>query len=111
MPEDHTPINADNSSNTAVKEAPRPSSKPSKVDVLPPWRVLLHNDEHNDMGFVVDTICMLTPLNQTFAIQTMLRAHTNGLALLVTTHKERAELYQDQFKSRGLVVTIEPAEK
>ena len=34
-----------------------------------------------------------------------------GVALLLTTHKERAELYKDQFESKGLVVTIEPEEK
>ena len=31
-------------------------------------------------------------------------------SLLLTTHKERAELYQEQFTSKGLTVTIEPAE-
>ena len=33
-----------------------------------------------------------------------------GTTLLLTTHKERAELYKDQFTSKGLTVTIEPAE-
>ena len=28
----------------------------------------------------------------------------------VVTHKERAELYKDQFSSKSLTVTIEPAE-
>ena len=51
----------------------------------------------------------LTPLNLEAAVQRTLEAHTAGLALLLTTHKERAELYRDQFKSKGLTVTIEPA--
>jgi hypothetical protein len=29
---------------------------------------------------------------------------------VLVTHKERAELYVDQFKSKSLTVTIEPAE-
>lgn len=116
MPNEST----ENESSSAVQEAPQPapskaSTKPSKrlapVDAMPPWKVLLHNDDHNDMGFVVETICMLTPLNQMMAVQTTLTAHSRGLALVVTTHKERAELYQEQFQSRGLTVTIEPAEK
>jgi ATP-dependent Clp protease adapter protein ClpS len=37
-------------------------------------------------------------------------AHNTGVALLLVTHKERAELYVDQFKSKSLTVTIEPAE-
>jgi ATP-dependent Clp protease adapter protein ClpS len=40
----------------------------------------------------------------------MMEAHTTGVALVLTTHRERAELYQEQFKSRRLTVTIEPAE-
>ena len=52
---------------------------------------------------------MLTPLSKEDAVHRMLEAHQRGLALLLTTHQERAELYVDQFLSRRLVVTIEPA--
>ena len=38
-------------------------------------------------------------------------ANQSGLSLLLVTHKERAELYQEQFQSKGLTVTIEPAEQ
>jgi hypothetical protein len=38
-------------------------------------------------------------------------ADKTGVALLLTTHKERAELYKDQFESKGLTVTIEPDEE
>ncbi len=78
--------------------------------MLPPWKVLLHNDDQNDMLFVVEAIVSLTPLNQEAAAVRTLEAHQSGLALLLTTHKERAELYQEQFQSKGLTVTIEPAE-
>ena len=37
--------------------------------------------------------------------------HETGVALLLVTHKERAELYREQFQSKNLTVTIEPAEK
>ena len=40
----------------------------------------------------------------------VVEADDTGVALILTTHKERAELYQEQFTSKGLVVTIEPAE-
>ena len=39
----------------------------------------------------------------------MLEAHHRGTALLLMTHQERAELYRDQFTSRNLTVTVEPA--
>jgi ATP-dependent Clp protease adaptor protein ClpS len=77
---------------------------------LPPWKVLLHNDDKNDMLFVMVTIVELTPLNEQDAKLRMLEAHETGVALLLTCHKERAELYRDQFQSKGLTVTIEPAQ-
>jgi len=85
-----------------------PKKRPPKQ--LPPWKVLLHNDDTNDMLYVVATIMELTPLNEQAAVLRMKEAHETGVALLLTTHKERAELYKDQFESKGLVVTIEAAE-
>jgi len=91
------------------KKATAPKHKPPGM--LPPWKVLLHNDDKNDVSFVVLTIVELTPLNEQDARQRTVEAHKTGVSLLLTTHKERAELYKDQFESKGLTVTIEPAEK
>jgi ATP-dependent Clp protease adaptor protein ClpS len=97
---------------TAVKTKPAQKKTPKKQPpkLLPPWKVLLHNDDKNDMFFVVTTIVELTALNEQQAVLRMIEAHKTGVALLLTTHKERAELYKDQFESKGLTVTIEPAE-
>ena len=62
------------------------------------------------MIYVVETIMSLTPLKEQDALLRMEEAHKTGVALLLTTHKERAELYKDQFESKGLTVSIEPAE-
>jgi len=94
------------SGGAAVKEAPKKT--PPKQ--LPPYRVLLHNDDKNDMAFVIVSIVELTPLKEQDALLRMKEAHDTGVALLLVTHKERAELYQEQFKTKGLTVTIEPAE-
>jgi ATP-dependent Clp protease adapter protein ClpS len=67
-----------------------------------------HNDDVNDMLFVVRTLLDLTPLDLDGAKQVMLTAHKHGPALVLVTHKERAELYQDQFRSKALSVSIEP---
>ena len=93
------------------KRAAKPAPKTRPPQMLPPWKVLLHNDDKNDMGFVVLTIVELTTLNEQAAKQRTVEAHETGVALLVTTHKERAELYKDQFESKGLTVSIEPAEQ
>jgi ATP-dependent Clp protease adaptor protein ClpS len=92
----------------AVTSRPRPRRAPPRVDRLPPWRVLLHNDDVNDIGYVVETIIELMRFNPRIALMQTLTAHQRGLALLVTTHREHAELLQDQFKSKSLTVTIEP---
>jgi len=84
--------------------------KPNLPGMLPPWKVLLHNDDVNSGEFVVLTIMELTPLKEQDAILRMLEADQTGVALLLVTHKERAELYKDQFESKGLTVTIEPTE-
>ena len=75
---------------------------------LPPWKVLLHNDDINEIGKVVSTICLLTRLNKEEAIARTLEAHQTGVALLLVTHQERAELYVEQFQSCKLTVTAEP---
>ena len=96
----------------AVKSKParRKSPKKKPPTHLPPWKVLLHNDDQNEVLFVVRTIVQLTPLKEPEAVDRTKEAHETGVSLLLTTHKERAELYQEQFQSKGLTVTIEPAE-
>jgi ATP-dependent Clp protease adaptor protein ClpS len=94
----------------AKKNGPKPAPTKNPPGLLPVWKVLLHNDDKNDMLFVVGAIVELTPLNKQEAELRMVEANDTGVALLLTTHKERAELYQDQFQSKGLTVSIEPAE-
>ena len=90
---------------TAVKTRP----KPPKPKRLRPWQVLLHNDEVNDMLYVVETIMELTTLDREEAVQRMVEAHRMDIALLLTTHREHAELLCEQFQSKRLKVTAEPA--
>ena len=90
---------------TGLKERPAPG----RVDHLPQFRVILHNDAINDMMYVVETLCDITPLMPQRAAAVMLEAHRTGVALVLVTHRERAELYVDQFRSKKLLVTIEPA--
>jgi ATP-dependent Clp protease adaptor protein ClpS len=105
-------VDADESAGTVVAE-PKKSTRGSTAtkktpSLLPPWNVLLHNDDKNEMLFVIRAIVELTPLNREDAMQRMFEAHKSGVALLLTTHKERAELYLDQFQTKGLTISIEP---
>ena len=109
--ESSAPAKSGSTATAKPKRAAKTSPKQKPPQLLPPWKVLLHNDDKNEVGFVVTTIVELTTLNEQDAKQRTMEAHETGVALLLTTHKERAELYKDQFESKGLTVTIEPAEK
>ena len=84
-----------------------PEAKP-RAYTLPPYRVILQNNAAADMMFVVRTIMELTRLCRAEATHKMWEAHHCGRSLLLVTHRERAELYVEQFASKGLTVTIEP---
>ena len=60
------------------------------------------------MEDVVKTIRQIASLSLEESVQRMLEAHRTGVALLLTTHREHAELLQEQFASKSLTVTIEP---
>src|SRR5262245_60060583 len=95
---------------TTVAVVTKPAPTQATPKTLPPYKVILHNDDVNEMDHVVQTIVALTTLNLDAAVQRTLEANDTGLSLLLVTHKERAELYQEQFQSASLTVTIEPDE-
>ena len=105
---DHRQTESDGGTATAQRPKTRPKQKPPKLDRMPQWKVLLHNDDVNDVMFVVKAIIELVHVQREEAMLRMLEAHETGVALLLTTHRERAELIQDQFTSKQLTVTIEP---
>lgn len=78
--------------------------------LLPPYRVLLHNDDHNDMVHVVHALVESVPrLSWREAGRIMLEAHLHGVAQVVVCPKEQAEFYCERLTSFGLTATMEPA--
>lgn len=108
-----TPEQPDSSTNGRTAEPPAharhgaPAAR--RPGRLPPYHVILHNDDGVEALFVVRTLIELTPLDTHAAKGVTYRAHTQGAALILVTHRERAELYQEQFTSKGLRVSVEPA--
>jgi ATP-dependent Clp protease adaptor protein ClpS len=92
---------------TAIITHPETSRKTRK---LPPYKVLLHNDDVNSFEHVIVTILKLTPLKEVEAVEKTIEAHESGVAMLLVTNRERAELYCDQFATYKLTVTCEPDE-
>jgi ATP-dependent Clp protease adapter protein ClpS len=59
--------------------------------------------------FVIRSVMELTRFPRAEATHKMWEAHHQGRSTLLTTWLERAELYVEQFASRGLDTSIEPA--
>lgn len=83
-----------------------PSTAP-KIEQLPPWKIILHDDEINSAEYVVNKVQEITKLDEKKAANRVLEAHKNGVALLLTTHKEKAELLIEMFASCRIIVTME----
>jgi len=101
---------------TTTTEAPPKVDTPPeehterKEAILRPWSVVLHNDDHNEMFYVVRSLLKSVPkLGTARAAQIMLEAHNHGKAVVITCPLELAELYRDRLESFGLTATIEKA--
>lgn len=81
----------------------------NKTKTLPPYKVILHNDNINSAPIVVERIVQFCPLDLHQAEEKTLEAHEKGLSVLFVTHRERAELAQEQFTAciPPINVTIE----
>jgi ATP-dependent Clp protease adaptor protein ClpS len=91
--------------------APATSSRPEverEQRLLPPYKVILHNDDVNTFEHVILTILRLTPLKPQEAVARTIEAHETGRSVLLVTTRERAELYVEQFATFKLTVTAEP---
>ncbi len=95
-----------------------PAEAPVRPDIdhealqrlIPPYRVVLHNDDVNTMDHVVRALVRSVPkLSRAEARLIMLEAHHTGRATVIVCPKEEAELYRDRLQSYGLTATIEPA--
>jgi ATP-dependent Clp protease adaptor protein ClpS len=89
----------------------RPAIDPDTlVRLLPPYAVILHDDDVNEMVYVVRSLVLCVPeIDPEQATAIMLEAHLQGQAHVITCPLERAELYRDRLESRGLTATIEKA--
>ena len=93
--------------NEAPAEAPEGRTR-TLDELLPPYRVVLHNDDVNDMMHVVRALIASVPeLTRERAVEVMLAAHTHGSAEVIVCYLERAELYRDRLEAHGLTATIE----
>jgi len=106
--DDREPYAEDGTGHSApAKQTPEKIPKMPERKQLPPWRVILHNDNINELDDVVESIHKVTPLTKQDARIRTMEAHSTGSALLLITHQERAELYVEQLASCKLTATAE----
>ena len=98
----------------------RPDTREEQeVKLLPPYNVILANDDFHTPEFVVDVLLKVFAYQPERCWQLMLEAHTTGRSVVWSGAKEVAELKQEQMttfhEKRGakdlgpLGITIEPA--
>lgn len=92
------------SDGSTICEKPLP-----KVAHLPPWKVLLHNDDVNTAEKVINKVQEIVKFDEEKAVEVVLEAHEEGVALLLITHQEKAELIVESFESCKITVTTEKA--
>lgn len=104
------------------KAAPQaePASK-GKTDQLPPYHVVLLDDDDHTYAYVMDMLQSLFSHPQEQAYLLAEQVDHTGRAIVCTTHKEKAELKRDQILGYGcdfrishckqsMKAVIEPAE-
>jgi len=97
-------------SNTAeaeVKEAevkpvyiPRQKLEP-KNEPLKPYHVILHDSDKHTAEYVYLMISEIFHYEKEKIIELIKKVDSEGKVVVATTHKEKAELYQDQIHSYG----------
>jgi ATP-dependent Clp protease adaptor protein ClpS len=79
-----------------TKPKPRDDTRTRRV---PPYNVILENDDHHSMEFVVEVLCKALGCTVERAYQFMMEAHTSGRAVVWTAPREVAELKAEQMQT------------
>ncbi len=71
----------------------------TEIRLLPPYNVILENDDHHSMEFVIHVLQTALGYNEQRSFQLMMLAHESGQAIVWTGSKEVAELKFEQMTS------------
>lgn len=86
------------STKAATKARPRGEQKPT-----PPqwWNVVLLDDDHHTYDYVIRMLTTLFRVSRARALEVATKVDTQGRAVVLTTHKEHAELKREQVHGYG----------
>jgi ATP-dependent Clp protease adaptor protein ClpS len=77
------------------------TEKETRTRKLPPYNVVILNDEVHTYDYVVEMLTKLFGHSLATALELTIRIDTTGRAVVYTTHKEKAELKRDQVLAYG----------
>jgi ATP-dependent Clp protease adaptor protein ClpS len=80
------------------KASPSQKKKPSK---LPPYHVVLLNDDDHTVEYVIEMLKVLFAFPEEKGFKKAQEVDRDGRVILLTTHKELAELKRDQIHAYG----------
>jgi ATP-dependent Clp protease adaptor protein ClpS len=83
---------------TAERSPEKSRKKPKR---LPPYHVILWNDEDHSFGYVIAMMQKLFGHPRTKGFEIAETVHLQGKAIVLTTTKEHAELKRDQIHAYG----------
>jgi ATP-dependent Clp protease adaptor protein ClpS len=93
---------------TAVAAKPRKAqpAKKRKPAKLPPYNVVLLNDDDHTYEYVIEMLKVLFAHPEEKGMQMAQQVDREGRVIVLTTHKEMAELKRDQIHAYGTDVRI-----
>jgi ATP-dependent Clp protease adaptor protein ClpS len=80
----------------------KPKAEPreeTRTRLIPPYHVILLNDDHHSMEFVIEVLVKVLGCAHERAYQLMMEAHASGRAVIWTGPQEGAELKQEQVRT------------
>jgi len=85
----------------AAPKAKKQAESETKTKRQPPYHVILLNDEEHTFEYVIELICKIFGHAKAKAEELTLRVHLTGRAIVLTTHRELAELKREQVLAYG----------
>src|SRR5215212_6955425 len=106
---------------TLPARKPARSNAKNKPKALPPYHVILYNDDDHSYEYVMEMLLVVFGHPFEMGMQMAKEVDETGRVIVLTTHKEKAELKRDQIHAYGadprvaccagsMSAAIEPAE-
>jgi ATP-dependent Clp protease adaptor protein ClpS len=86
-------------SDSAFPDVTTETQEETRTRRVPPYHVILENDDHHSMEFVIEVLCKALGCAVERAFELMMEAHNSGRAVVWTAPREVAELKAEQIQT------------